>query len=55
MCHGIIGLEIPIRRLEGKWKVSQNRTEDERKGVAEGLLELNTPESLAMKTLVERR
>jgi transcriptional regulator len=51
--NGIIGVEIPIRRLEGKWKVSQNRTESERKGVIEGLSKLNTPESLAMKALVE--
>ena len=51
--NGIIGVEIPIQRLEGKWKVSQNRTEGERKGVIEGLSKLNTPESLAMKALVE--
>ena len=50
---GIVGLELPIRRLEGKWKVSQNRTESERHGVIEGLEKLNTPESLAMKALVE--
>jgi transcriptional regulator len=50
---GIVGLEIPIQRLEGKWKVSQNRTERERQGVIEGLSKLNTPESLAMKALVE--
>jgi transcriptional regulator len=53
LLHGIIGLELPIQRLEGKWKVSQNRTEAERKGVIEGLSKLNTPESLAMKSLVE--
>ncbi|MGB6383732.1 MAG: FMN-binding negative transcriptional regulator [Terriglobales bacterium] len=50
---GIVGLELKIQRLEGKWKVSQNRTEEERKGVIEGLTKLNTTESLAMKTLVE--
>ena len=50
---GIVGLELPIRRLEGKWKVSQNRTERERKGVIDGLAKLNTPESRAMKALVE--
>jgi transcriptional regulator len=53
LLNGIIGLELPIHRLEGKWKVSQNRTEAERKGVIEGLSKLNTPESLAMKSLVE--
>ena len=50
---GIVGLEIPIKRLEGKWKVSQNRTESDRDGVINGLAKLNTPESLAMKALVE--
>ena len=25
--QGIIGVEIPIDRIEGKWKVSQNRPE----------------------------
>jgi transcriptional regulator len=52
---GIVGLEMAIERIEGKWKVSQNRSEQDRKGVARGLAELNTTESLAMKALVERR
>jgi transcriptional regulator len=52
---GIVGLELSIRRLEGKWKVSQNRTAREQQGVIDGLTELNTPKSLAMKTLVEER
>ena len=52
---GIVGLEMTINRLEGKWKLSQNRSEQDRQGVAEGLADLNTPESLAMKALVERR
>jgi transcriptional regulator len=55
LLKGIVGLELPIRRLEGKWKVSQNRTETERQGVIDGLTRLNTPESLAMKDLVEER
>ena len=52
---GIVGLEMDIARLEGKWKVSQNRPAEDRKGVAQGLGELNTTESLAMKVLVEER
>jgi transcriptional regulator len=51
---GIVGLEMSIRRLEGKWKVSQNRDERDRRAVTEELGKLNTPESLAMKKLVER-
>jgi transcriptional regulator len=34
---GIVGMEIPITRIEGKWKVSQNRPEADRLGVVEGL------------------
>ena len=34
---GIVGVEIPIERIEGKWKVSQNRPEADRLGVAAGL------------------
>jgi transcriptional regulator len=34
---GIVGLQIPIARIEGKWKASQNRTDADRVGVAAGL------------------
>lgn len=34
---GIVGLEIPIARLDGKWKVSQNRPAIDQQGVASGL------------------
>ncbi len=36
---GIVGIEITIASIEGKWKVSQNRTEADREGVARGLAE----------------
>lgn len=49
---GIVGVEIPIRRLEGKWKVSQNQSERTRDSIECGLEDLNTPESLAMRDLV---
>jgi transcriptional regulator len=55
LARGIVGLEMVIERIEGKWKVSQNRSEQDRHGVADGLAELNTTESLAMRALVERR
>jgi transcriptional regulator len=34
---GIVGVEIPIDSLEGKWKASQNRSEADRQGVIAGL------------------
>lgn len=35
--RGIVGIEIEIQSIEGKWKVSQNRPGADRHGVAEGL------------------
>lgn len=35
--RGIVGLRLPITRLEGKRKMSQNRGMADRAGVAEGL------------------
>jgi len=35
--RAIVGVEIPIASLEGKWKISQNRTEADRQGVIQGL------------------
>ena len=35
--RGVVGIEIPLRSLVGKWKVSQNRPPADRRGVAEGL------------------
>lgn len=34
---GIVGVEIPLTSLTGKWKVSQNRDQADRAGVATGL------------------
>ena len=55
MMKGIVGFELAVTRLEGKWKVSQNRPERDRERVAEGLGELATESSLAMKAFVEER
>ena len=37
MLRAIVGIEIELTRLVGKWKISQNRGEADRLGVAEGL------------------
>ena len=37
--RAIVGIEIPIARIEGKWKMSQNRPEADRTGVAAGFRE----------------
>jgi len=52
---GIIGIEIDIASLEGKWKVSQNRPAADRAGVVEGLGELSEkPGAAEMAELVRR-
>jgi transcriptional regulator len=45
--NGIVGIEIPIASIDGKWKVSQNRPEADRRGVAQGLAK-TAPEIAAL-------
>ena len=52
---GIVGIEIEIARIEGKWKVSQNRSEADRRGVAAGLRLAEDDASREMAELVEAR
>ena len=52
---GIVGLEIEIERLEGKFKASQNRPVADRAGVAEGLAAEGDGAALAMRELVKAR
>lgn len=52
--QAIVGIEIPITRLVGKWKVSQNRPAADRAGVVAGLLERGEAESTEMAALVQR-
>lgn len=44
MLNGIVGFELAITRLEGKWKMSQNRPEADRAGVVAGLREDGRPD-----------
>jgi transcriptional regulator len=50
---GIVGVEIEIARIEGKWKASQNRPAADRAGVGEGLRGEGTEGAAAMADLVE--
>lgn len=52
--RGIVGIEVPIARIEGKWKVSQNRTEADRASVAAGL-QAQGEASAPMAALVAER
>jgi transcriptional regulator len=50
--NAIIGLEIEIAEIKGKWKVSQNRNAADRAGVIAGLIAEGDPAALAMAKLV---
>ena len=52
MLKAIVGIEIEITRIEGKWKTSQNQPEIAREGVVRGLTALGGERSLAMAGLV---
>ncbi|MCP5200392.1 MAG: FMN-binding negative transcriptional regulator [Gammaproteobacteria bacterium] len=50
----IVGVEIPITRISGKWKTSQNRPEPDKLGVVAGLINKNDPESSEMASLIQQ-
>jgi transcriptional regulator len=50
----IIGVEIPILSIEGKWKVSQNRSAADRQGVYQGLRGEGKSEAMA-RLVAERK
>jgi transcriptional regulator len=51
--RAIVGIEIAITRLIGKWKVSQNRNLADRAGVVAGLAGEADPQASSMAELVE--
>ncbi|MBC7955258.1 MAG: FMN-binding negative transcriptional regulator [Cytophagales bacterium] len=54
MLRAIVGIEIPLASLTGKWKMSQNHTVANREGVARGLRELGDEQAMAVAAWVER-
>ncbi len=53
MCRAIVGIEIRLTRIEGKWKLSQNRPHHDRLGVINGLRAQGGEAKLTMAELVE--
>ena len=54
MLRGIVGFRFAITRLEGKWKMSQNRETQDREGVVKGLGQRGGVDDLEMAELVSR-
>ncbi|HEY4365267.1 MAG TPA: FMN-binding negative transcriptional regulator [Bryobacteraceae bacterium] len=51
----IVGIEIAVERLEGKWKLNQNRPAADRDGVIAGLETLGSPDSREVARLMRDR
>jgi transcriptional regulator len=52
MLRAIVGIEIPLSALNGKWKASQNRGAADRAGVAQGLRDQGSEVASAMADAV---
>jgi len=55
MMAGIVGIEMVITKLSGKWKVSQNQPAQNQAGVVAGLRASSLPAAPAMAALIEAR
>ncbi len=53
MARGIVAFEIPVDRLEGKLKISQNKAAEDRAGVVAALTAAGDDASLALAALME--
>jgi transcriptional regulator len=55
MLRAIVGFELPIARLDGKWKMSQNRPAADRAGAVAGLTAEGGPKQAAVAEIVAKR
>ena len=51
----IVGIEIPVRRISGKWKTSQNKSTQDRVNMVDGLREKQDPASHALADVMEQQ
>ena len=54
LIEAVVGIEIVITRLTGKWTVSQNQPRPNQAGVVQGLCADTSPDAKAMAALIER-
>lgn len=55
MMDMIVGIEIPVRRISGKWKTSQNKSTQDRVNMVDGLREKQDPASRALADVMEQQ
>jgi transcriptional regulator len=53
LARGIVAFELPIERITGKRKLSQNKKPSERRLLAQGLRAAGHPDALAIAALIE--
>jgi transcriptional regulator len=52
MMRGVVGFEIPLSRIEGKFKLGQNRSAEDRQSIYEALLDSADPTSRALAEMM---
>jgi transcriptional regulator len=53
LLQSIVGFEIEITRIEGKWKLGQNRSAEDSRGAIRGLRERGDAESLEVAAAMD--
>jgi transcriptional regulator len=53
MLKAIVGFEIAIGSIAGKWKLGQNRSDADRAGIVAGLADEDTAEARRMRELLD--
>lgn len=54
LVNAIVGIEIPIRSLDGKWKLGQNRPQPDQLGMVAGLLASDDEEARGLANTLNR-
>lgn len=54
LLNAIVGFEIAVNRLEGKWKLSQNQPAENQQGVAADLRASGSPQAVAVADLMRK-
>ena len=51
LVKGIVGIEMPVTKITGKWKLGQNRQAADQEGIVKGLLSTEEAGSVALAKL----
>jgi len=54
LLNAIVGIEIQVKHIEGKWKLSQNQPEQNQTGVIKGLSKSEKLEANAMAEVMKQ-